>query len=78
MEGRASHTHTPYLALTTTTTGKGKHVRLTNDELFYDPDMDDADQDWVDKQRAKNYPTQKDKGMRLSLCISPPAHVPSR
>ncbi|XP_075908046.1 E2F-associated phosphoprotein isoform X1 [Petromyzon marinus] len=26
---------------------------LTNDELMYDPGMDDADQEWVDKQRRR-------------------------
>ena len=30
---------------------KTKHRVLTNDELFYDPDMDDDDQKWVNRQR---------------------------
>lgn len=30
---------------------KTKHRVLTNDELFYDPNMDDDDQKWVNRQR---------------------------
>ena len=30
---------------------KAKHRVLTNDELFYDPDMDEDDQKWVNRQR---------------------------
>ena len=30
---------------------KTEHRVLTNDELFYDPDMDDDDQKWVNRQR---------------------------
>lgn len=30
---------------------KTKHRVLTNDELFYDPDMDEDDQKWVNRQR---------------------------
>ena len=29
---------------------------LTNDQLLYDPDMDERDQQWVDKQRRKYQP----------------------
>ena len=28
-----------------------KHRKLTNDELFYDPDLDDKDERWVNRQR---------------------------
>lgn len=34
---------------------KKKHPVLTNDELFYDPDMDDEDQKWVDDRRRNNF-----------------------
>lgn len=27
---------------------------MTNDELFYDPEMDDKDEKWVNKQREMN------------------------
>lgn len=27
---------------------------MTNDELFYDPDMDEEDERWVTKQREMN------------------------
>lgn len=30
---------------------KTKHRVLTNDELFYDPNMDEDDQKWVNRQR---------------------------
>ena len=40
---------------------KKKHPVLTNDELFYDPDMDDEDQKWVDDKRRKNFfPAKKE------------------
>jgi hypothetical protein len=29
-----------------------KRAHFTNDELFYDPDMDQKDEDWLNKQRA--------------------------
>ncbi|XP_072031486.1 E2F-associated phosphoprotein-like [Amphiura filiformis] len=32
---------------------KSKHRVMTNDELLYDPDIDDENQKWVDKQRQK-------------------------
>ena len=28
-----------------------KKKKFTNEELFYDPEMDDADENWVNKQR---------------------------
>ena len=28
-----------------------KRVHFTNDELFYDPEMDDADEKWMNEQR---------------------------
>ncbi|RUS75331.1 hypothetical protein EGW08_016920 [Elysia chlorotica] len=31
-----------------------KHRIISNDDLLYDPDMDDRDQKWVDKQRLKH------------------------
>lgn len=31
--------------------GKRKFKKLTNDELFYDPNMDDEDEKWVRRQR---------------------------
>ena len=32
--------------------GAAKKIKkLTNDELFYDPDMDDEDEKWVKRQR---------------------------
>ena len=35
---------------------KGRKVRkLTNDELFYDPDMDDADERWINRQRLAHH-----------------------
>jgi hypothetical protein len=30
---------------------KVKRIQYTNDELFYDPQMDDEDQDWINRQR---------------------------
>ena len=33
---------------------KSKHRIISNDDLLYDPDMDDKDQRWVDKQRQKH------------------------
>ncbi|KAK3093334.1 hypothetical protein FSP39_014205 [Pinctada imbricata] len=35
---------------------KGKHKVLTDDNLLYDPDMDDEDQKWVDKHRRSYQP----------------------
>ena len=29
-----------------------KRQHFTNDELFYDPKMDDADEEWMNKQRV--------------------------
>ncbi|ESO02427.1 hypothetical protein HELRODRAFT_65885, partial [Helobdella robusta] len=37
---------------------KKNHPVLTNDELLYDPDMDEEDQRWVNKQRRKYQPTK--------------------
>lgn len=33
---------------------KSKHRVISNDDLLYDPDMDDKDQKWIDKQRQRN------------------------
>lgn len=44
-----------------------KRPQFTNDELFYDPDLDDLDQEWMNKQRAtckKNKP--QDNKMKSS------------
>ena len=35
---------------------KVEHRVIPDDELFYDPDMDDADQRWVDAHRARCRP----------------------
>ena len=35
---------------------KYKHPVIDNDDLFYDPDMDDQDQAWVDNNRQKYHP----------------------
>lgn len=37
-----------------TSKGGKKIVKLTNDELFYDPKMDEEDEKWVERQR-RNY-----------------------
>ncbi|CAG5126694.1 unnamed protein product [Candidula unifasciata] len=34
--------------------GKPKRAVISNDDLLYDPDMDDEDQKWVDKQRLSH------------------------
>ncbi|XP_071800337.1 E2F-associated phosphoprotein-like isoform X1 [Asterias amurensis] len=39
---------------------------LTNDELLYDPDIDDQNQEWVNKQRQKYYPNQSANGAAAS------------
>ena len=31
------------------------HAQLSNDDLLYDPDMDDDDQKWVDQQRRRQH-----------------------
>lgn len=31
-----------------------QHSVISNDDLLYDPTMDDKDQQWVDKQRRKH------------------------
>ncbi|KAK6183008.1 hypothetical protein SNE40_010565 [Patella caerulea] len=50
---------------TTTKKKKEKNPVLSNDDLLYDPDMDDEDQEWVDQQRKncqpKNKNTEKNK-----------------
>lgn len=33
---------------------KQRRKFMTNDELFYDPEMDDKDEKWVNKQREMN------------------------
>ncbi len=38
--------------------GENRKVK-TNDELFYDPDMDDDDQTWVDDVRYIDYHDDK-------------------
>uniref|UniRef100_UPI0035902692 E2F-associated phosphoprotein-like n=1 Tax=Myxine glutinosa TaxID=7769 RepID=UPI0035902692 len=40
---------------------------LTNEELMYDPDMDDADQAWVDAQRHRYRGIKKCRGVGQSL-----------
>lgn len=40
---------------------KKRREMLTNDELFYDPDMDDEDEKWVTKQRQQHM----NKGMYI-------------
>ncbi|GAB6031722.1 hypothetical protein CHUAL_009468 [Chamberlinius hualienensis] len=35
---------------------KKRHPIISNDDLFYDPKMDQEDQDWVDKRRQKHRP----------------------
>ena len=30
---------------------KRKHLKMSNDELFYDPNMDEEDERWVSRQR---------------------------
>lgn len=41
-------------------TAKQKKRKLvqSNEDLFYDPDIDDQNQKWVDKQRSRYYPTK--------------------
>ncbi len=41
---------------------KIKHRKMTNDELLYDPNMDDEDQKWVDSQRRQYQP--RGRGVR--------------
>ena len=43
--------------VTSTDKKKVKHPVLSNDDLLYDPDMDDQDQKWVDNQRQRYQPT---------------------
>ncbi|XP_033125896.1 E2F-associated phosphoprotein-like [Anneissia japonica] len=43
-------------------TGKSKHKVLTNEELMYDPDIDDDNQQWIDKQRKMYHPNQLPSG----------------
>lgn len=35
---------------------KGKHPVISNDDLFYDPNMDKEDQEWVDRKRRSYIP----------------------
>ncbi|KAH9499538.1 hypothetical protein Btru_078083 [Bulinus truncatus] len=37
-----------------------KHAIISNDDLLYDPDMDDEDQKWVDRQRNRGQPRGPD------------------
>ncbi|XP_038073173.1 E2F-associated phosphoprotein-like [Patiria miniata] len=40
----------------------GKHRVFTNDELLYDPEIDDKNQEWVDRQRGRYYPSHSTQG----------------
>jgi len=40
---------------------KHKHPIISNDDLFYDPNMDQTDQDWVDKRRQSYKPKENTK-----------------
>lgn len=44
-------------------TGSQKHSVISNDDLLYDPDLDDKDQKWVDKQRQSHRRGGKQKKM---------------
>ena len=48
---------------------KERRKVLTNDELLYDPDMDDEDEQWVIKQRQDH----RYKGLLSILCLRFPA-----
>ena len=60
---------------------KQRRELLTNEELFYDPEMDNEDEKWVTKQREIN----ANKGIRILIIHSPrkkrkmvrPLHVPT-
>ncbi|XP_071962512.1 E2F-associated phosphoprotein-like [Antedon mediterranea] len=41
-----------------TKSGKIKHKVLSNDELMYDPAIDEDNQQWIDKQRKMYHPNQ--------------------
>eukprot|EP00124_Ichthyophonus_hoferi_P004954 Ihof_evm1s623 gene=Ihof_evmTU1s623 len=43
----------------TNASDKNDRRRLTNDELLYDPNMDDRDEKWVDDERRKHRPHAK-------------------
>ena len=48
---------------------KAKKVRkLTNDELFYDPNLDDEDEKWVEKQR-RAYRNGESHLMTTVVCL---------
>jgi hypothetical protein len=58
------------------TTKKRQH--FTNDELFYDPEMDDEDQNWINKQRATCHEIKSPKKATQSAANSVPsteAHI---
>lgn len=42
-----------------------RHKVLSNDELFYDPTMDDRDQEWVNQKRRSYQP----RGRRYSIIL---------
>lgn len=44
---------------------KERRKVLTNDELLYDPDMDDEDEQWVIKQRQDH----RKKGLLSNMCL---------
>lgn len=46
---------------------KERRKVLTNDELLYDPDMDDEDEQWVIKQRQDH--RQKGEDLLSNLCV---------
>ncbi|ESO91995.1 hypothetical protein LOTGIDRAFT_121667, partial [Lottia gigantea] len=44
---------------------KSSHPVVSNDDLLYDPDMDDEDQKWVDKQRKEYQPKSSNNKTKL-------------
>nr|XP_045583329.1 uncharacterized protein LOC123746098 isoform X1 [Procambarus clarkii] len=50
---------------------KEKRRILTDDELFYDPTMDDKDQEWVDKMRRSYQPKKKRSTSQLDTSSQP-------
>lgn len=50
-----------------------KVLKLTNDELFYDPDMDDEDEKWINRQRmAYHNGTLRVYGVTVLYCLNCP------
>lgn len=50
---------------------------LSNDELFYDPDSDAADQAWVDKQRQKYHKITPPKNKKVQQKSNDPSLLPT-